>query len=150
MAKKLNLLKPDKKTIYLENGKGQKVDFLQISKQLTLHGLKSDVKAGALQFKKCMEFAEKKPSRVVLIEAENEEEGLMAASYLASAYNWKEKVYSSYNPYLDFEPDDISDLDLDELLECGSEQAVERDLDDYKNIENEFEFNEDLEGDGVY
>ena len=75
MTKKLSLLKPDKKTIYLENGKGQQVDFLKISKDLRLEDLESDVKAGALQFKECMEFAEKKPSKVVLIECENEEEG---------------------------------------------------------------------------
>ena len=75
MTRKLGLLKPDRKTVYLERGKGQKVDYLQISKDLTLNALKKDVKAGALHFKECMEFAEKKPSRVVLIECENEEEG---------------------------------------------------------------------------
>ena len=142
MAKKLGLLKPDRKTVYLENGKGQKVDYLQIPKELTLHTLKQDVKAGALHFKECMEFVEKKPSRVVLIECENEEEGLMAASYLAGIYNRQEKVYGD---------SDFEDLfDLDELEECGLEEKVEKTLEDYNNIEQEFEFNEDLEGEGVY
>lgn len=142
MARKLGLLKPDRKTVYLENGKGQKVDYLQISKELTLDMLKRDVKAGALHFKECMDFIEKKPSRVVLIECENEEEGLMAASYLAGAYNWKEKAYESDELF--------GDCTYDDLLECGSEEKVDRTLEDYKEIENGFSFNEDLEGEGDY
>ena len=137
MARKLGLLKPDRKTVYLERGKGQKVDYLQISKDLTLNVLKKDVKAGALHFKECMEFAEKKPSRVVLIECENEEEGLMAASYLAGVYNRQEKAYEIEELFTDCTDDDFP--------ECGLEEKVDRTLEDYKDMENDFSFNEDLE-----
>ncbi len=34
--KKLNLLKPDKKKVYLNNGKGQAVEYLQISSELDI------------------------------------------------------------------------------------------------------------------
>lgn len=142
MAKKLNLLKPERRTIYLENGKGQKVEYLQIPKELTLNALKSDVKAGALHFKECMEFAEKKLSRVVMIECENEEEGLMATSYLAGAYNWQDKVYEEENIFSKFSGD--------EFFECGSEKEVEKNLEDYKEIEDAVSFNEDLEGNNTY
>ena len=142
MAKKLKLLKPDRKTVYLENGKGQRVDYLQISDDLGLDTLKKDVKAGALHFKECMEFVEKKPSRVVLIECENEEEGLMAASYLAGAYNEKE---------IDYEKEWIlGGCSEDDLEACGSEEKVDRTLEDYKDMEEDFSFNEDLEGADYY
>lgn len=141
MEKKLNLLKPDRRTVYLENGKGQKVDYLHISKDLSLDSLKSDVKAGAAQFKECMEFAKKKPSRVVLIECENEEEGLMAASYLAGAYNWKEKVYIEE----ELSPE-YAELFDDEVPENTASNYEERSLEEYKNMEDAYEFNDDLEG----
>lgn len=85
--KKLNLLKPNKKKIYLNNGKGQVVEYLQISPNLDINKLKSDIKNGAVHFKEIESVAEKKPSRVVVITCDNEEQGLMAVSYLASIYN---------------------------------------------------------------
>ena len=97
MAKRLSLLKPNKKTVYLANGKGQEVNYLHISRKLDLEALRKDVKAGATQFKECLEFAENKSSRVVLIDCNSEEEGLMAVSYLAGINNWKEGMHDGYD-----------------------------------------------------
>ena len=72
--KKLTMLKPDRRKVYLNNGRGQEVDYLYISPKLTKKALEKDVKAGAVQFKDCLEFLNKKPSRVVLVECGNEEE----------------------------------------------------------------------------
>ncbi len=92
--KKLMQLKPDKRKAYLNRGKGQEADYLYISPEmLNETALQMDVKAGAVQYKELLEFAGKKPSRVVVIDCSNEEEGLMAVSYLAGIYNWKDNAY---------------------------------------------------------
>lgn len=103
--KKLNLLKPKQKTIYLEEGKGQAVKYLYIPKKLDKEALCNDVKAGATHFAECLGFAAKKPARMVIIDCNNEEEGLMAASYLAGIYNQADKVY-------------------DELFDCVEEEDI--------------------------
>ena len=48
--KKLTMLKPDRRKVYLNNGRGQEVDYLYISPKLTKKALEKDVKAGAVQF----------------------------------------------------------------------------------------------------
>ena len=128
MARKLSLLKPDKKTVYLESGKGQEVNYLQISTDLNLKSLQSDVKLGAAQYKECLEFAEKKPSRVVLIDCVNEEEGLMAASYLAGVYNWKDDAYK------DILSSPFAVLD-DGIPNNASEEIEETTIEDYDEME---------------
>lgn len=85
--KKLSLLKPDRRQVYLNFGKGQEVDYLNISKELNLESLEKDVKNGAVHFKELLSIAKKKPSRVVVVDCTNEEQGLMAVSYLAAVYN---------------------------------------------------------------
>jgi AAA+ superfamily predicted ATPase len=92
--KKLNLLKPDLHKVYLNNGKGERVKYLQVNTEFNLDTLESDVKAGAVQFKDCLEVAKKKPSKLVVVECSNEEEGLMAVTYLAAVYNEKEDKQS--------------------------------------------------------
>ena len=106
--KKLTMLKPDRRKVYLNNGRGQEVDYLYISPKLTKKALEKDVKAGAVQFKDCLEFLNKKPSRVVLVECGNEEEGMMAVSYLAGAYNWEDGINS---PWIENEDVDVNPYD---------------------------------------
>ena len=102
MLKRLNLLKPDKRQIFLEGGKGQAVNYLNIPRDMNISDLENDVKNGAVHFKELLETANKRPSRVVVVECENEELGLMAVTYLAAIYNEADKV--CYN--LD-DPEDI-------------------------------------------
>lgn len=62
--------------------------------------LEKDVNAGAAPFKECLDLANKKPTRVVTIDCSNEEEGLMAISYLAGVYNHKDNIYENmYGEY---------------------------------------------------
>ena len=120
--KKLNLLKPDRRKVFLSNGRGQEVDYLYIPKNLNQKALERDINAGAVQFKECLKFLDKKSSRVVLVQCENEEEGLMAVSYLAGAYNEKEKIYDTWDwdeSDTPFETSETSsELTLDEYQEC--------------------------------
>lgn len=123
--KKLTMLKPDRRKVYLNNGRGQEVDYLYISPKLTKKALEKDVKAGAVQFKDCLEFLNKKPSRVVLVECGNEEEGMMAVSYLAGAYNWEDGINS---PWIENEDVDVNPYD-------GAETESEVELSDFQDIE---------------
>ncbi len=94
--KRLSLLKPDKRTVYLDNGKGQEANYLYIPKDsIGVNGLRKDVSAGAVHYKELLEFADKQPSQMILVNCNNEEEGLMAVSYLASIYNEKDEVFKS-------------------------------------------------------
>ena len=97
--KKLSLLKPDKRQVFLEKGKGQSVNYLNIPKDIDIKSLEKDVQNGASHFKELLGVANKKPSRVVVIDCTNEEQGLMAVTYLAAIYNKKDKVVEhEYNP----------------------------------------------------
>lgn len=90
--KKLNLIKPDVKTGYLEFGKGQEVKYLEINPEINRKELKSDITNGAVQFKEVDKYLDKKPSRFNIIYCSREEDGLMALSYLSSVYNRMEKL----------------------------------------------------------
>lgn len=136
--KKLTLLKPDRKTVYLDHGRGQEVDYLNISAKLTKEALEKDVKAGAALYKDCLSFAEKKSSRVVIMECDTEEEGLMAASYLAGIYNWKDEAFESWM------------ADCVETPEDSSETFEGLSLDDYKDIEQEQDFEEEEFRNGTF
>ncbi len=136
--KKLSLLKPNKKTVYLENGKGQEVTYLHVPVELDKKALERDVKAGAVQFKDCLAYAEKKPSRIVLIDCRNEEEGLMAVSYLAGIHNHAENAYEDMEFHYDEEAaeeepwyaaEDVKEYDLNDFQEW-EEQGIFRDSDD--------------------
>jgi len=142
--KKLNLLKPKLKSIYLEDGKGESVKYLYIPKKLDKKALGEDVKAGAVHFKECLEFAEKKPSRVVLIDCCNEEEGLMAASYLAGIYNKADKVYDEWYDFI--EEDDIP-WNAEEEAKALEESDFEAELDNIYGEGNEEDVSECAEWD---
>lgn len=124
--KKLNLLKPNKKTVYLNYGKGQEVNYLEIDEYLKRESLEEDVKNGATQFKECLELAKKKPSQFVIIECDNEEEGLKAVHYLAAAYNEAE-----------------GEVCCEDLDSAPANCCEEKTLLDLSDFERDFEIDED-------
>lgn len=136
--KKLTLLKPERKKVFLNKGKGQEVDYLYIHPRLNKDALEKDVKAGAVQFQECLDFLDKKPTRVVLVECENEEEGLMAVSYLAGEYNWKDEIND--DDLLIFAADEFEESQYD-----ASDEAKELTLQDYAECE-EFRDYDDPDG----
>ena len=88
--RKLNLLKPNLCTGYLDGGTSQKVEYLQLDGEVSLDCLKADVELGATQFQECLQQLQKGCSRFVIIDCNTKEEGLMAVSYLAEAGLQKE------------------------------------------------------------
>ncbi len=133
--KKLIQLKPDKRTVYLNGGKGQEATFLNISTDLTKGALEKDVKAGAELFRECMEFAEKRAPRVIVIDCNNEEEGLMAVSYLAGIYNQQECVGKDYWEEQDFfeEHDEMDLNDFNYLEEVTLDNMSDASTDDWED-----------------
>lgn len=85
--KKINVLKPDVQTAYLNFGKGQEVTYLNVPDRLTVKDLEEDVKNGAVHLKEAAKLLKKKPSRFVMIKCSSREEGLLAVTYLSSIYN---------------------------------------------------------------
>lgn len=128
--KKLNVLKPDARTGYLNNGKGQEVTYLQVPQNVTVEELQEDIDNGAVIYRELLEFAEKKPSQFVIIHCDNEEEGMAAVSYLSAIYNHRDQL----------ECDDADDLeiaeeavyDLDDFFKEGSEPD-DTESDDWEN-----------------
>jgi len=86
--KKLNLLKPSVKTGFLANGRGQRVEYMNLwQSTLNKEKLEEDIKNGAGLYKELGELVKKKPSRVVVVNCQTREEGLIAAEYLLAIYN---------------------------------------------------------------
>lgn len=120
---KINLLKPDVRTVYLAEGKGQEVTYLNVDPDLTEIKLSEDINNGAVFLKEVYDLAKRKRHRVVVIKCQNREEGLEAVSYLASIYNDYEGIsrdIEDFNDtsesrdveYEDFEsPDNYEDFD---------------------------------------
>ncbi len=90
--KKINLLKPELVTGYLEEGKGQEITYLSVNPGMSSRKLGEDIKNGATYLKEVLEISKKKPSRFVVIKCKTKEEGLIAVSYLSSIYNMQENV----------------------------------------------------------
>lgn len=92
--KKLNLLEPALIKGYARfNNVDQEVSYLRIDELLNHEALKADIALGAKQFKECLSAAEKGLSRVVVIRAKNEEDGLMAVNYLSGICNSEKGVH---------------------------------------------------------
>ena len=128
---KLNLFIPNYKTRFTKQGKGEKIKYLSIDKNLCKRSLEEDIKEGAVQFKECLEMHNKGLSRVVMISCTNEEDGYMAVSYLAAMenerlgmspifgrmYDATERDYSdeerkiTFDEIVDKENEDVNDLD---------------------------------------
>ena len=90
MARTLSVLRPDVKTVILDNEIKEKVTYLDIEEDLNLSSLQNDVKKGALQFKELDKLVEKaNEPKYILITTNNKEFGYMAVTYLAAAFNNK-------------------------------------------------------------
>lgn len=132
---KLNLLKPDICTGYLNNGKGQAVTYLNVPEDIGLAQLKADVKNGASFLKDLEEFATKKPSRFIVIQTDNKESGLMAVSYLSAIYNKLDKVQGKD----DDDWCDIEDSINIEYEDFEEEFSLDDESDDEWESENQWE-----------
>ncbi len=107
--KQLNLLKAEEKTLYLNEGKGERVDYLYIPDGITAQALKEDVENGAVPFAELHKLVEKSRgnlSRIVVLRGNNQETLYMAATYLAGVGNEKSHAVS------DSEYEDMSDWEM--------------------------------------
>lgn len=90
MKRKLSLLKPYLHTIILKNKVMEKVKYLNIPTSVDLKTLKRDIKYGANQFSELEELISKENEpKYILISTDNLEQGYMAVTYLAAAFNRK-------------------------------------------------------------
>lgn len=135
---KINLLKPDVRTVYLAEGKGQEVTYLNINPDLTEIKLSEDINNGAIFLREVYDLAKRKRHRVVVIKCQNREEGLEAVTYLASIYNDYEGISrdiedfndtseSSNVEYEDFESSDYYE-DFDNHDDDSYEEWKDQDV----------------------
>lgn len=95
MARTLSMLKPDVKTLILNNEIKEKVTYLDIEENMGLFCLQNDVKKGAVQFRELEKLVEKNnEAKYILITTDSKEFGYMAVSYLAAAFNEKNGYFS--------------------------------------------------------
>ena len=95
MLKKLTLVKPNigEAVIRRESLPPERIKYLDIPEELDFRKLKSDIRAGAVQFRELIPLLEKKNQpRYILITASNLEQGYMAVTYLAAAHNHEERL----------------------------------------------------------
>lgn len=122
--KKMNYLKPNMKNDFLQNGSRTEVSYIDINEDITLDKLKQDIAAGAKQFRPVADLFMRTPSRVILIDADSKEEGLMAINYMAgifnNTYNYKKQI-----PSASFESeDDIPYYNYDEEIDFDEDVDV--------------------------
>lgn len=92
MKKNLSILKPDIRTLILENDISEKVTYLSVPEEVNINMLKGDIKLGAKQFSELTHLVEKEHEpRYIVLTAENLEQGYMAVSYLQAAFLWKHR-----------------------------------------------------------
>ena len=83
--------------------------YLNIPAKLDLEDLKQDVKIGAVQFSELNALVEKENEpKYILISVENLEQGYLAVTYLAAAFNNKHENYSTYD--VDIELDEAESM----------------------------------------
>lgn len=74
------------KTIYLDNRKGEKVQYLEISEEINRTMLVNEVNGCGKHYETALQYVDKEnKSRMVFISAETQELGLMAVTYIAGA-----------------------------------------------------------------
>lgn len=87
MAKKLSLLKPELKQKYLRNAVSEHVEYIDVPGDIGIDALQSDIKNGAVHMKELEQLiTKKKEPKYIIINAENEEQGYMAVSYMAACF----------------------------------------------------------------
>jgi len=119
--KKLHLLKPEFKTCFLNDGRGEKVKYIHINDQLTRKCLDEDVAAGAKQLeelKKLVDKTDGNMSRIVILRGDNEENLQMAATYLAAVCNEKMGYNTDYD-----EEDELLEDEADDFFEAYEEDG---------------------------
>lgn len=134
--KKLHLLRPEEKICFLNEGRGERVRYLKIEKELDLNCLEEDVASGAKHMDKMLKMVERsanKLSRVVVLRGNNEESLLLAANYLAGVCN-QQAIIQSYDS-------DDSDMDYTEakcLFEEADYELTEGDEDEDEGVPSEW------------
>ena len=139
MLKKLTLVKPNigEAVIRREKLPPERITFLDIPEGLDFRKLKSDIKAGAVQFKELVPLLEKKNQpRYILITASNLEQGYMAVTYLAAAHNHEQRLEKdSYNGDLSDESEEqIDEWEEDPFrIPVVEDSALKQSLGDYSS-----------------
>ena len=83
MTKKFSLLKPEIREGYFRHtDRNEQYKVLHIPNEFWRENLENDIKSGAVQFKPCIDYLDGKRSRLVIIECDTKEEGLLAVTYL--------------------------------------------------------------------
>lgn len=130
--RKLNLLMPDVHTGYLGTRKKERVRYLSVPSELSMKMIEDDMKVGKVIFQNLQDQLRKAPCRTVIIRTNSEEVGLMAACYLAAAYNRKDHR----NETLDEDDEDGLTEEADfEKYEIDDEYSI----DDYQDESESWE-----------
>ena len=120
--KKLHLLKPDVKSCFLNEGRGEKVNYIHIDDTLTAECLAKDVAAGAKQLEDLKALVDKtggNMSRTVMLRGDNDENLYLAATYLAAVCNEKVGLNGS------MDDEELFDDEADDFFEAYEEDDVE-------------------------
>lgn len=141
--KRLHLLKPNLCTGYLEDGNGQRVEYLQLDPGIGEKELSEDVKLGAKQFAECEKLLKKGGSRFVIIDCKTKEEGLAAVSYLAGARLTEKEI-----PFVNLEEPRDFVTKKKELTNTRMQGEWDDDFQDDWDLEEDF-FEEDEEEEGT-
>lgn len=124
--KKLSLLKPNMQTVYLNRGKGEEINYLEINPELSKKDLENDIALGATHFEEVLKLANKRPTQMVIVDCTNQEQGLMAATYLAGVYNEADNIeierdkgyHVEYTKdRVEFNEDDYNMINPEDLME---------------------------------
>ena len=100
--RKFNISTPDVRTVYLGKTMKQRARFIQLKEGLSGDELEKDIKAGAAIYKPFLEELKHTPTRVNIVTASTEEDGLRAVQYLAGINAWKNDYdLSDDDPYND-------------------------------------------------
>ena len=123
MAKGLSLLKPELKHRYLKNAVAERVEYIDVPDGIGFKELQADVKNGAMHMKELVHLlTKKKEPRYIIINAETEEQGYMAVSYLAACFARKHDRVSKEDELGDmlFTPD-TEEQSKPEYIEFGAD-----------------------------
>ncbi len=108
-------------------GDGENYSFLNVRRELDTKAFNEDVREGAGLFKVCENCIREKPAKYILVDVENEEEGLMAVSYIYGMLREKEMVEKRLIDELPWNTSDCADDDVydyeddeDDYIEVGS------------------------------
>lgn len=134
--KKLRLVKPEEKVCFLNGGKGEKVSYIKVDKDLNLQSLRNDVEHGAKHMEGLLKLIERTGnslSRVVVLRGSNEESLRLGANYLAGICN-EEAILRAY----EYDDDDVTYEEVKRLFE-NEDDGFDDDDFEYDNEEEDDE-----------